>query len=146
MTTKYHHNKSGIASPANTAEQTQPKNADTAAPTPKAAPVITSFGVLFAHITWFFVGPLALLLILFSIVNAGTGWATVLDVMFFVIVGLMVGCRWYDQRSGQSTLSHGEPSTWADCWKYMLWMPLVAVAAWIVANLIGNHFVTMWSG
>jgi hypothetical protein len=140
MTTKYHQNKSKAESAANTAVQTKPKGTEAAAPTPTSAPVITGFGVLFAHVTWFFAGPLALLLTLFSIVNAGSGWATALDAVFFVVVGLMVWCRWFDQRSGQSTTGTGEPSTWADCRRYMLWMPVVAGVAWIIANVIGNHF------
>jgi hypothetical protein len=140
MTTKYHQNKSKAEPTANTAVQTKPKRTEAAAPTPTSAPVITSFGVLFAHVTWFFAGPLALLLTLFSIVNAGTGWATALDAVFFVVVGLMVWCRWFDQRSGQSTTGYGEPSTWTNCRRYMLWMPVVAGLGWTIANVIGNHF------
>lgn len=142
MTTKRHQNKSVADFSATKEVQTTPKDTEVARPahTPNAAPVITSFRVLFAHVTWFFAGPLALLLTFFSIVNAGTGWATVLDAVFFVLVGLSVWCRWFDQRSGQSTTCDGEPSTIADCRRYMLWMPVVAGVAWIVANVIGNHF------
>jgi hypothetical protein len=146
MTTKHRQNKSNADSAANMAAQTKVKDSDVPAHTPDAAPVITSFGVLIAHVTWYFVGPLALLMTLFNIVNAGTGWATVLDAVFFVLVGLTVWCRWFDQRSGQATNSYGEPSTWEDCRRYMLWLPVVAGVAWIVANLIGNHFTTIWSG
>ena len=141
MTTKHRQNKSNADSAANTAAQTRVKDSDVPAHTPNAAPVITSFGVMFAHVAWFFVGPLALLLTLFSIVNAGTGWATVLDAVFFVLVGLIVWCRWFDQRSGQATTCYGEASTWADCRRYMLWMPVVAGVAWIVANVIGITFL-----
>jgi hypothetical protein len=95
---------------------------------------------MIAHLTWFFVGPLALLLMLFSIARAETGWVTILDAVFFALVGLTVWCRWYDQRSGQATTSYGEPATEADCRRYMLRMPVVAGVAWIAANVIGNHF------
>jgi hypothetical protein len=143
VTTKSHQNKYKTDSAVNTTAQTRAKDTEVAAPTPKTAPVITGFGVLFAHVTWFIAGPLVLLLTLFSIVNVGTGWATVLDAMFFVIVGLMLWCRWFDQRSGQSTTGYGEPSTWADFRRYVMWMPVVAGVAWIVANVIGNHFIAL---
>jgi len=148
MTTKHrhNHNKSSVDSTGNTAAQTRPQYVEVPAHAPNTPPPITSFGVMLAHITWFFVGPLVLLLTLFSIVNAGTGWATALDVVFFVLVGLTVWCRWFDQRSGQATNCYGEPATWANCRRYMLWMPVVAGIAWIIANVIGNHFMTMWGG
>jgi hypothetical protein len=147
MATKHrqNQNKPKADSAANAAVQARPK--ETEVPhAPNNAPAITSFAVMIAHITWFFIGPMVLLLTLFSIVNAGTGWATVLDIVFFVLVGLTVWCRWFDQRSGQATNSYGEPATWADCRRYMLWLPVVAGVAWVVANVIGNHFMTMWGG
>ncbi len=146
MTTKHHQNKSNADSTANMGAQTKAKDSGVPAHTPNTAPVITSFGVLIAHVMWFFVGPLALLLTLYSIAQAGTGWATVLDAVFFVLVGLTAWCRWFDQRSGQATNCYGEPATWADCRRYMLWLPVVAGVAWIIANVIGNHFMAMWGG
>jgi hypothetical protein len=146
MTTKHRQNKLDAGSTVNTAAQMRAKDSDVPAQTPNTAPVITSLGVMIAHVAWFFIGPLALLLTLYSIVNAGTGWATVLDAVFFVLVGLTVWCRWFDQRSGQATNCYGEPATWVDCRRYMLWLPVVAGIAWIIANVIGNHFMTIWSG
>lgn len=146
MTTKHHPNRSNAHFAGNPVAPTRSNDTEVAVHRPNAAPVVTSFGVLISHVTWFVAGPLALLLTLLGIVNAGTGWATVLDALFFAIVGLMVWCRWRDQRSGQGTTSDGKPSIWADFRRYVLWMPVVAVAAWIVANVIGNHFLTMWSG
>ncbi len=140
MTAKHHHNKRNTDSVVDTASRAGVKDIEVSAHSPKATPVITSFGVLFAHITWFFLGPLALFLTLFCIAKVGTGWATVLDATFFVLVGLVVWCRWYDQRSGQATNCYGEPATWADCRRYMIVLPAVAIAAWIIANVIGNHF------
>jgi hypothetical protein len=102
---------------------------------------ITSLSVFAAHLTWFFLGPMTLLLLLMGIVEAGTGWATVLDVVYFAILAAIVGARWFDQRSGQSTTSTGEPSTWEDFRRWAVVFPLVAVAAWIGANLIGNHIL-----
>jgi hypothetical protein len=146
MNTKRHLNRPSADFSAHTEVQPRLKDTGVAAPTPNAAPDITSFRVLFAHITWFFIGPLALFLTLLCIVNAGTGWVTILDAVFFVLVGLIVWCRWFDQRSGQGTTSSGEPSTWADFQRYVLLMPVVAGAAWIVANVIGNHLLSMGGG
>jgi hypothetical protein len=140
MTTKRRHNNPNAGSVADTAVCPSLKAREVPSLTPIAAPVITSLGVLFAHVTWSFAGPLAMFLALLFIVKAGTGWASVVDAAFFVLVGLTVWSRWYDQRSGQATTSYGEHSTWADCRRYMLWMPLTASAAWIVANVIGNRF------
>ena len=69
MTTQRHQNRSNADSAANTAAQTRLKGTEVPAHTPNAAPVIMSFGVLFAHVTWFFVGPLALFLTLLCIVG-----------------------------------------------------------------------------
>ena len=102
---------------------------------------ITSLSVFAAHLTWFFIGPLALLLLLLRIVEAGTGWATVLDFVYFAMLAVIEGARWVDQRSGQSTTSTGEPSTWEDFRRWAVVFPLVALAAWIGANLIGNHIL-----
>jgi hypothetical protein len=143
--TRHQHQSKPNANPApNTAAQIS-KDIE-GAHTQNGAPVVTSFGVLFAHVTWFFVGPMALFLTLLCIVNVGTGWATVLDAVFFVLVGLTVWSRWFDQRSGQATNCYGEPATWADCRRYMIRVPVIAGAAWIVANVIGNHFLTIGGG
>lgn len=138
-------NKLNVDSAANAAVETRLKDTDV----PHAsnnAPAITSFAVMIAHITWLFIGPLVLVLTLFSIVKAGSGWGTVLDAVFFVLVGLTVWCRWFDQQSGQATNCYGEPATWANCRRYMLWLPVVAGVAWITANVMGNRLMTMWGG
>ena len=103
--------------------------------------LVTSFGVLFAHVAWFFLGPLVLLMILFGIVNIGSGWATLLDAAFFLLVGIIICCRWIDQRSGQGTTGSGEPSNWDDFRRYALLAPVVAGVAWIAANVFGNHLL-----
>jgi len=100
---------------------------------------ITSLGVITAHLTWAFLGPMALLILLIGIVEAGTGWATVLDVVYLAVLAVVVIARWIDQQSGQSTTSTGEASTWQDFRRWAVVFPLVAAAAWIAANVIGNY-------
>jgi hypothetical protein len=108
--------------------------------------VVTSLGVVGVHLLWMFVGPLALGFLLFSIAQSGSGWLTGLDLGLLLVVVLMLCARWIDQRSGQATTVYGEPSTWATFQRYALVMPIVAGVAWIVANVIGNHLLTMWGG
>jgi hypothetical protein len=104
------------------------------------APVVTSFSIMVAHFTWFLLGPLILLLTFMSIVRAATGWLTALDLVFFVVVAAMVFGRWVEQRSGQGVTMSGEPSTWEDFRRYATWLPVLATALWIVANVLGNHW------
>ena len=110
------------------------------AESPREKKAVTSFGVLIAHVIWFFLGPLTLMLLLLGIINVGGGWASALDAVFFVVIALMILGRWIDQRSGQGTTGYGEPSTWDDFRRYAIGAPILGVAAWIVANVIGNHF------
>jgi hypothetical protein len=108
---------------------------------PSDSVTVTSFKVLGAHFTWIFMGPLMLLLMLVNIVRLGTGWLTALDAAFFVMVTSMILCRWVDQRSGQGTKITGEPSKWEDFQRYARVLPLLAIGAWILANVLGNHLL-----
>jgi ABC-type polysaccharide/polyol phosphate export permease len=103
---------------------------------------ITRLSVAAARVVWFFLGPFSLMLILYGIVTMGSGWATGLDAAFFVIVGLMVYCRWIEQRSGQAITVEGKPATWDDFRRYVKVLLPLAVAAWVVANALGNHILT----
>ena len=108
---------------------------------PQRPVTVTSIAILCAHLLWFFLGPMILLVLLWGIVAAGSGWVTVLDVVFIALVVVMIGCRWIEQRSGQATTDTGEPSTWDDFHRYVMIMPWLAAAAWGAANLFGNHIV-----
>jgi hypothetical protein len=103
----------------------------------------TSLGIVGVHLLWLFIGPFALLLFLMNIARTGSGWLTGLDLGLLIVVILMLCARWIDQRSGQATTVYGEPSTWADFRRYALTLPVLAGVAWIVANVIGNHILTM---
>jgi hypothetical protein len=100
---------------------------------------ITSFSVLGARLTWVLLGPLALLGITWGIVSQGTGWFTGLDVAFGIVMILMLLGRWVEHRSGTATTLTGEPATPVQFKRYMTLLPPVAVAVWIVANVVGNH-------
>ncbi len=108
---------------------------------PQEPVAVTSIAVLGTHIFWMALGPLLLLFALWGIVSSGSGWATVLDIVFFVVAGLMICSRWLDQRSGQGTTSAGDRSTWKDFRRYAWSLSIAAVSAWIAANLLGNHIL-----
>jgi hypothetical protein len=113
---------------------------------PSSLVVVTSFVVLGAHLTWMLYGPFILFLILVKIVSVGTGWLTTLDATYFIVVAAMIAGRWIDQRSGQAAKSTGERSTWEDFRRYALLLPPLAIGAWILANLLGNHWLQGGAG
>ncbi|MHB8970660.1 MAG: hypothetical protein ACYC3X_13170 [Pirellulaceae bacterium] len=132
---------------AETPEETSVKaasgslTADGRPASPHEPVVVTSGTALAAHVTWMLYGPFILLLILAKIVSLGTGWLTALDVTYFIVVAGMILCRWLDQRSGQATQATGEPSTWADFKRYAILLLPLAMGAWILANVLGNHWL-----
>jgi hypothetical protein len=84
-------------------------------------------------------GPMALVIVCLGIVNSSTGWLTPLDAAYFAILGLMIACRWAEQKSGQATTATGEPATWFDFKRYVVALVPLAVVVWIVVNVVGNH-------
>jgi hypothetical protein len=104
-----------------------------------ASKPISSLAVLGARLTWILLGPLALLGITWGIVSKGTGWLTGLDAAFGIVVGLMLLGRWVEHRSGSATALTGEPATPEQFKRYMTFLPPLAVAVWIIANVVGNH-------
>ena len=109
---------------------------------PSHETAVSSTSVMAARLVWMMLGPLVLALIFMGIVKAGSGWATLLDLLWFAVVGLMIFCRWWEQRSGQATLATGEPATWEDFRHYVRFLAPIALGAWLAANLIGNHFLS----
>jgi hypothetical protein len=107
----------------------------------KVPPVreIRSVSVLLGRLMWVAFGPIALILITLGIVTQGSGWLTGLDAMFAFVAGLMLLGRWREQRSGAATRATGEPATEQDFRRFVLLFPLIALAVWVVANLLGNH-------
>ncbi len=102
---------------------------------------INSLAVLGARLTWVFVGPLVLLGITWGIVSQGTGWLTRLDAAFGIVVGLMLVGRWVEHRSGTATTLTGTPATPEQFRRYMIRLPSLACAVWVVANIVGNHLL-----
>lgn len=107
---------------------------------PKIKP-ITSLSVLGARLTWIFAGPVALLFAAYGIVVAGSGWLTLLDAAFLAIVLFMLLGRWTEQRSGCAMTVYGDRPQPQQYRRYMTTLPVVAIAIWISANVLGNHLL-----
>ena len=94
--------------------------------------------VALARLMWIFLGPALLLPIAYAIVTS-EGWFTIWDVAFFVVVAMMAGGRWLEQRSGLAMTSIGEPAGAEHFRGYVrIQLPVVA-AVWVAANVLGNH-------
>lgn len=94
--------------------------------------------VALARLMWIFLGPALLLPITYAIVTS-EGWFNVWDVAFCVVVAMMAGGRWVEQRSGSAMTSIGEPAGAEHFRGYVrIQLPVVA-GAWVTANVLGNH-------
>jgi hypothetical protein len=76
-----------------------------------------------------------------AIINAGTGWLTGLDLAFLAVLGGMLLARWLEFRGGDPQTATGEPATLAHLRRYTLVALLLGLAVWVVANLVGNHWL-----
>ncbi len=110
---------------------------DPVEPTP--TPQVNSIGLLAVRITWMLLGPILLLVLLYWTVSTGRGWLTLWDGLYWVIVVAMVGCRWLEIKSGTAMTATGEPATAAHFRRYVQILLPLAAAAWIIANIVGNH-------
>jgi hypothetical protein len=108
-------------------------------PTSKSGKSETSLLVLGSHITWIFLGPLAMILVLLGLGQNNRGWLTLLDGFYFFLMAWIVFARWVDQKSGQSHTAEGKPSTWADFRRYVYIFVPLAIVLWIGANILANH-------
>jgi hypothetical protein len=100
---------------------------------------ITNFSVLLSRVMWTLLGPGFLAILTYRIVSDGTGWLTVLDACYGVVLLLMIGGRWRELSSGAGTTITGEAVTVAHLRRYILIVAPAAVAVWIAANAVGNH-------
>ncbi len=108
--------------------------------TPAQAPMpVTSAWTVIERVIWMLVGPMALGVVCLNIASASTGWLTGLDAGYFVIVAVMIGCRWMELKSGHAMTAMGEPATWSDFNRYVVAMVPLAVVVWVTVNVVGNH-------
>ncbi len=100
----------------------------------------TSFLQLFARIFWMMIGPLTLAILAYAIVNVGSGWLTVADIAFFLVLGGVVLARWIEFQGGNPQKATGEPATPADLHRFVVVTLILGLVVWVIANLIGNHW------
>jgi hypothetical protein len=97
--------------------------------------------VLFGRFLWMMLGPCLLVMLAVSILTAGSGWLTGLDVLYFIVLAFTLLGRWWEFRGGNPLTSTGEPATMDHLRRYCVVMSSVAVGLWILANLVGNHWL-----
>jgi len=106
---------------------------------PEQTVVVTRSWILLARVSWMILGPIALVVLCLAIVKSSAGWLTPLDAAYFAIFGLMIVCRWAEQKSGQATTATGEPATWSNFNRYVVALVPLAVVVWVLVNVVGNH-------
>lgn len=104
-------------------------------------PRTTSFPVALARVFWMMVGPMALVVLLIGILTKGSGWFTLTDFAFFTVLGGMLLARVIEFRGGNPLTDLGEPATPAHLRRYVIATLVVGLGVWVLANLIGNHWV-----
>lgn len=105
-----------------------------------AASHTTAPSAALGRIVWMMLGPLLLIVAGFAIVSSDDGWTAFSDIAYLVILAAMLVGRWLEFRGGQPERADGAPATASDLTRYLLLAPLVGIAGWILANLVGNGF------
>jgi len=73
--------------------------------------------------------------------SGSAGWLPLWDLLFLLIIPGLIVSRWVEQRSGAATTITGEPATPAHLRRYTRVVVPVALAAWLAANIVGNHLL-----
>lgn len=87
----------------------------------------TSSVAFFGHLSWIIVGPMFLMVLALSIARRNTGWLTLLDLCFRLILGGMLLGRWLEFRSGTAVTGIGGPAMPADLRRYLVVATLVGL-------------------
>jgi len=99
---------------------------------------VTSTSAFLGRITWMMLGPMVLVLAAVAILKNADGWFAPLDAAYFAVLGLILLGRWAEYSSGGAKTANGEPATPAQYRNYMVATPMLGLAGWVIANLIGN--------
>jgi hypothetical protein len=102
---------------------------------------MTSAPAFFGRLTWMILGPFALALCTMGIAQRGSGWLSLLDLIYvFVACAMFVG-RLTEFRYGRPLTATGEPATAVDLRRYTLVLSSLGVGLWVVAKLVANHSI-----
>jgi hypothetical protein len=96
----------------------------------------TSFLGILARLFWMMVGPAILMLLAYSLTGNAKGWFAPSSIAFLAVLAAVTIARWMDPRT-----SEGAPTTSAHLRRYTVSTLGIGLVAWVVANLLGNHWL-----
>ena len=102
---------------------------------------VTKLSAVFSRVFWMMIGPLCLALLAFTIVQIGSGWATWADFGYLAVLGGMLLARWLEFRQGNPQTADGQPATATHLRHYIRAAIPLGLGMWVVANVIGNHWL-----
>jgi peptidoglycan/LPS O-acetylase OafA/YrhL len=89
---------------------------------------------------WVLFGPA--ILVLLTLQNAsGNRWFDAADFFFLALLAGLFAARWVEFRAGNPQTASGDPATPQNLRRYILATLLIGLGAWVLANLIGNHWL-----
>jgi hypothetical protein len=103
-----------------------------------SSPHFTSPIGIVARLFWMLAGPAALLLLAFSLAGKKDGWFSSQSIAFLVVLAAVIATRWLDPQT-----SDGEPTTGAHLRMFTVMAVGVGLAAWAIANVLGNHWLAL---
>jgi hypothetical protein len=90
---------------------------------------------------WMMLGPMLLVPFMFNILQHGNGWLTGYDFVFLGTLAVMVLARSFEFYKGHPRTADGAPATQEHLLRYILLVLGGGLAAWIVANVLGNYVI-----
>lgn len=84
---------------------------------------------------WMVIGNLLLVLAVIAVAQAPSDKLVFGDILFWVVVALMVGCRWADVRLFQGTRADGTPASPSDLRRYILILAAGGGLLWLAIRL-----------
>lgn len=97
--------------------------------------------LLLTRLYWLALGPIFAMFSLIAVARTSAGWLTVIDGVYFVLLGLLPLSRWLEFRLGKLETSAGKPATGTDLRNYVLLVAIGGAVAWAVAKLISNYLI-----
>jgi hypothetical protein len=94
----------------------------------------SALGIL-NRMVWMFIGPATLVLVAYGLATNPKGWLGTSGIVFLVTLLVVIAARSFDPHT-----SEGEPTTSAHLRRYSIITFGIGLAAWAVANMLGNHW------
>lgn len=110
---------------------------------PLVKPVESGTGASFADVigrlAWIFVGPLTLMLLLMTFATHPRDWFSGMTFIYFAVLLIMIWGRWREHRAGSPKTVYGDPAKPEHFRQYLLVIVPLALAAWVLANVVGHR-------